>query len=123
MEIGVTEVVVATISAISVIAVALIQRHKIRLEKHKTHQAVCEMKFQQSALDFSMFIQQWEGTYEDINNLFNETNVDRFLILRAWNGLLDPKWTTAICQIRKSDQPPRSYIHYELDSHYVESFY
>jgi hypothetical protein len=48
------------------------------------------------------------------------TNVDRFLILRAWNGHLAPKWTTAIYQVRSGEQKTYSYVHYELDQDYVE---
>ena len=50
----------------------------------------------------------------------SETVLDRFLILRAWNGVIDPRFTTAVLQIRQGSQSPVSYVHVELDDDYVD---
>lgn len=112
----------AFIGACSVVAVALIgyftEMRKRKAERQQRVQAELELTLQSVQLELSDFIKEWGEISIELANLMNETELDRFLILRAWNGHLYPKWTTAIYQMREGDQKPFSYVHYELDSDY-----
>lgn len=79
-----------------------------------------ELKFQASALDFSDYMREWSEINAEIVALFEESKIDRFLILRAWNGALDPRWTTAFFQLREEGQKAYSYTHVQLDRDYVD---
>lgn len=114
-----TDVIVALIGLAGVLATALIGYRTTRTARHEKNQALAEMKFQSAAMDFAGFIEEWGEVIQDVEKLFNETCIDRFLILRAWNGVLDPRWTTAVLQVREKEQEPISYVHYELDNDYV----
>ena len=90
--------------------------------KHKNKEldmTQAELDFQRYSLDFGQFLNEWGDTHQEILNLINTTKIDQFMILRAWNGENNPKWTTSVLQIRESDHKPVSYIHFELDSDYV----
>lgn len=121
-----TEIWVALIGAASGIAAVILQRGKRRAEKRaeqaeiRVRQAVNELSFQRRSLDFVAYMQDWSETIRAIKQLFAETRFDRFLLLRAWNGASDPKWVTAALQIRDGDQRVVSYIHVEIDAHYVD---
>lgn len=78
-----------------------------------------EIRFQSAALSFEDFLLDWGEIDAGVRDLFEKTNVDRFLLLRAWNGHSDPKWTTAFFQIRDGIHEPVSYVHFELDDDYV----
>lgn len=90
------------------------------LAEQERHQAESEMRFQRAALEFPDFIEEWSHISEDVVRLIEETCIDRFIILRAWNGHLEPRWTTAVYQIREVGQKPVSYVHFELDIDYVQ---
>ena len=92
---------------------------KIVAEHRKSDQLKRELDFQQASLDFGSFMHEWGGTLKEIEKLLEETSIDRFLILRGWNGMLDPRWTTAVFQLREGEQQCFSYIHFELDNDYV----
>lgn len=125
-----TQVVVATIGLIGITVTAGVgylqsrakSRAEIELEKMraKLTMATQEMSMTRAGLDFSAFLADWDGVLADLRALMDETCIDRFLILRAWNGNLDPKWTTAVFQYREGGQRPRNYVHFELDEDYVE---
>ena len=114
-----TEVAVALIGMVGAIATALIYNHKNKKTTHSLHQAESELKLQQKALDFGAFMEEWSGTHDEILHLLENTCIDRFLIFRAWNGRLAPRWTTAVFQLRLGKQDPISYVHFELDVDYV----
>ena len=90
-----------------------------RRAKRERDQAENEMGFQKAALSFTDFVGEWGEIEKELHSLVKETDIDRFLILRAWNGTLKPKWTTAVYQYREGSQEPRSYIHFELDDDYA----
>lgn len=113
------EVLAASITTVGVIAAAVIGYMDRRKTKLKLKQAEQEVGLQRAALDFAGFMEEWHETTHDIEKLFAETNIDRFLMLRAWNGSLDPRWTTAVLQMRQGPQEMVSYVHYELDVDYV----
>lgn len=112
-------VIVAIISSLALVIVALVNSRKVKNTNHKLHQAESELKLQQKALDFGAFIEEWAGTHKDILHLLENSCIDRFLIFRAWNGMLAPRWTTAVFQVRLGEQEPVSYVHFELDTDYV----
>lgn len=87
----------------------------------KLKAAELAMKFQSGALSFSDFLEEWNECHAELCSMLDETKMDRFLILRCWNGDLSPRWTTAVFQFRSGDQKPISYVHTELDSHYVDN--
>ena len=114
-----TEIAVALITTLGGIVAGLIGLYKVRQTTHKLGQAENELKLQQRALDFGAFMEEFSGTHENILHLLENTNLDRFLMLRAWNGKLAPRWTTAVFQMRLGEQEPISYVHFELDVDYV----
>ncbi len=92
---------------------------RLLIEKRKLAQAHLEMRFQRAALSFPEFVEEWHEISHDILALMDETVVDRFLVLRAWNGHMEPRWTTAMFQLRVDGQMPVAYVHFELDIDYV----
>lgn len=114
-----SDIVVSLIGLIGMIVTGIFGFIKVRNSAHKLSQAESELTLQQKALDFGAFMEEWSGTHEDILHLLEKTSIDRFLIFRAWNGRLAPRWTTAIFQMRLGEQEPVSYVHFELDVDYV----
>jgi hypothetical protein len=122
-----TEIIVAGISLVGILAGAYVSNRKIALaraqEERATREAELahkEMQFQSHALSFSAFLTDWDSTHQEIVNLLEQTEIDRVLIFRAWNGSLDPRWTTAVYQARQEGQMPMQYVHVGLDQDYVE---
>jgi hypothetical protein len=118
----VTELAVGIMSFIGVLATAGVawQRVLLERERRRTEIAECEIKLQNAALSFSAFLEDWGNTEKEMSDLISSTEIDRILVLRAWNGSLDPKWTTAVYQMRECGQEPRQYVHFELDADYVD---
>lgn len=82
------------------------------------NQAKAELKIQREASDFTRFFTHWNYINQEIESLMRDTCIDRFMLFRAWNGVLEPKWTTAVFQIRRGKQQPTNYVHFELDNDY-----
>lgn len=114
-----SEIIVALIGLAGVAISTWLGWLKWRAQLRRGNRAEQELKFQAGALDFSGFLQEWDGVHHDLKTLMQETEIDRFLILRAWNGSLAPRWTTAVFQMRQGAQDPISYVHFELDDDYV----
>ena len=112
------EVMVAAIGGATTVAGLLLTQ--TRIARTKLKQAENELNFQREALTFPEFVGEWAETHRDISDLMENTNVDRFMIFRAWNGLLEPRWTTSVYQLREGEQEPLAYIHFELDADYVD---
>lgn len=113
-------IAVALIGLAGVIVTAFVGWAKVRTGEMRVTQAELEMRFQRAALSFPEFVEEWSEIHEEIVKLLDETCIDRFLILRAWNGHLEPRWTTAMFQMRKSGHTNISYVHFELDRDYIE---
>lgn len=120
-------IVVATVAAIATIVSAFInvsggRKSKAEIAKveAKLAQAEAEIGRSRAALDFSTIISDWAHIHADVMMLIEDTVIDRFLILRAWNGTNAPRWTSAVIQIRAEGQMPVPYVHFELDTDYVE---
>ena len=112
-------VLVAIIGLIGVIVSSGAGYLRLVIEKRKLAQAQLEMRFQRAALSFPEFVEEWSEISAALIGLMEETAIDRFLILRAWNGHLVPRWTTAMYQMRSANQKPVAYVHFELDTDYV----
>lgn len=120
MGLDLQEIIITIIGSLTTIIVAIVGRKAFNKQKHKTQQAESEINLQRAALDFGMFLSEWGEIEQEIRHLFDTTALDRFIIFRAFNGANDPKWTTAVLQIRKQGHFPTSYVHYELDTEYVD---
>lgn len=115
-----TAIVIASISAVGAVAAAAMTGFmRIRELGLRLEQAKQEISFQRDALDVTAFIGDWDGLMAELRSLMSDTSIDRFLILRAWNGHLEPRWTSAIFQLHKEDRQMLSYIHVELDDDYI----
>lgn len=119
LPINLTEVLVAALGLAGACFTAWIGL-KLSRQKAMTDQAVREVNLQRQALDFSEFLSDWTGTLKELEVLMETTCIDRFIILRAWNGALAPRWTTAMYQLRQGIQDPVQYVHFELDTDYVD---
>lgn len=117
------EIIVSIVGMLSAVMVALVTaltaKHKTSKAKAAVSQAENELKFQRAALDFGSFIHDWSETHNEIKNLLEKTEIDRFIMFRAWNGELNPRWTTNVFQMRLGDQDPIQYVHFELDDDYI----
>jgi hypothetical protein len=117
-----TQLLIAAIGAISAILTAYMS-YLWQTKKEVDRQLDAykkEIEFKQDTFDLSDFLIDWNRFYWELQKLMSETVLDRFLILRAWNGVIDPRFTTAVLQIRQGNQSPVSYIHVELDNDYVD---
>lgn len=110
-----------TIALIGLLGVAVTSAGAIMsavVSRRKLDQAEREIRFQRAALAFPDFVSEWSEINKELEDLVTTTEIDRILLLRAWNGHLEPRWTTAVYQMRAAGQAPISYIHYELDNDY-----
>lgn len=112
------DVMVAGLASLGTLATAYFGYMGARAAVQK-RRAEREIRIQSRALDFTEFLHEWSEVHAQITALMDETAIDRFLLLRAWNGLLAPKWTTAVMQIHQGAHTPMTYVHYELDADYV----
>lgn len=115
-----TEIIIAALGVTGTIGAAWIGQFQVTKARRKGRAAEHELNIQRSALDFATFTNEWQEFNHDLRALLDETEIDRFLILRAWNGELSPQWTTATFQVRESTQQVYQYIHFQLDADYVE---
>ena len=114
-----TEIATALIGLAGVCVTALVAWRRVNLERQKASLAMREMSLQSEALSFAIFLEDWQSVAAEMSKLIAETEIDRILILRAWNGVLTPKWTTAVYQLREVGQIPMQFIHTGLDDDYV----
>jgi len=112
-------IIIAAIGATATIITAMLGRKGIQKQADRADKAEREMLFQRHALDFDGFFQEWGELQEELKTLCEETPIDRFLLLRAFNGVDNPEWTNAVYQFRHGDQHPFSYIHVSLDDDYA----
>lgn len=124
---GMATVIAAGFGTLGVIVTAWLSNRKVKTAnseskdaKHRAVQAELEVELQRTALDFTVFVREWGDLHTELVSLMESTCIDRFMILRAWNGRLEPRWTTAVFQLRLGGQEPISYVHYPLDDDYVD---
>jgi hypothetical protein len=119
MNISMVEAIVAAFGFLTALCGLVVYYLKYKEKARECDQAIREMRFQRAALSFPDFVAEWGEASKDLINLLETTCIDRFMILRAWNGHLEPRWTTSVYQLRSGDQAPIAYIHFELDQDYV----
>ena len=115
----ISAILIAAFSAVSAITIAIVSYMKVCKSLQAEELMRREMDFQEASLTWEDYLHEWGDIDRELKDLFASTSLDRFLLLRAWNGLEDPKWTTALLQVREQDQHAYSYVHFELDSDYV----
>lgn len=122
-----TDVSVALITAFSAIMVPIIgfvlQRYqkKTKRAKLELEQAENVIGLKREALNFGEFLTHWGEIVEQVNILFEETRLERFILFQCFNGANEPRWVTAIIQLRK-DGKPLSYMHLPIDADYLGRF-
>jgi hypothetical protein len=114
------EMLTAIGSVIGIFLTAGIAWLKLKIERAGRTQAENEVTFQRAALRFTELVGEWAEISEMVTDAIDKTRLDRFMVLRAWNGELSPQWTTAVHQIREVGQTPMLYIHVELDTDYID---
>jgi len=111
------EIIVATITGIFGILGIAYGKFKFNSLKDLNQQQSEEIKFRSRAL--SVDLGEWGLINSDIQSVLNETSIDRFFLLNAFNGFHDPRWTTGLYQVQKDNANLVSYIHFGIDAHYV----
>lgn len=115
-----SEIIVAAIGLVGVIVTAVLGSRRFNKERSDKEQAQNEIRLQAQMLSFSAFLDDWQNTSKELLRIIRETEIDRILIFKAWNGAMSPKWTTAVYQMREEGQTPVQYQHFELDDDYVD---
>jgi len=119
------DVLIAAVAALGAIGTAAVgawgNMHRSRgvVSRREADTARKELAHTKQTFEVSEFLSNWDAFYWRLQKLMNDTGLDRFLLLRAWNGKNDPKYTTAVIQIREGAQQPVSYVHVELDDDYI----
>lgn len=123
------ELVIPAFAGIAVVAVPawFTYRAKVQALKQALEEKVLEieardreMQFQARALSRADAFVRDAAVYQEMEKLVAETEIDRVLILTAWNGRFVPKWTTAVWQLRDAGQRTTSYVHTPLDTDYQD---
>src|SRR5690606_8387613 len=101
---------------IAAIIVALISSRRSRQAKVELQATKVELRFKHAALSFKMEGIDWDHLHNELRLLFNNTQIDSFIVFCAWNGFNDPLWTTAIFQFRRGENI--ALLHVETDADY-----
>lgn len=91
------------------------------VQKRRADKLQSEVEAQDEALRLPQnieFLRKWNAFEQSVRDLLNSSEIDRFILFRCWNGYKDPKWTTAIYQIREEGQEWFNYILVPLDDDY-----
>ena len=78
-----------------------------------------EIDFRSESLALTVDVSDWSGITNELSDLMRTSEIDRFLILNAFNGYHDPRWTTAVYQVKRGADKLMSYVHFGIDPHYV----
>lgn len=119
------DVLIAAVAALGAIGTAAVgawgnmHRQRSTLSKKEADTARKELAHTKQTFEVTEFLANWDAFYWRLQTLMHDTSLDRFLLLRAWNGKNDPKYTTAVIQVREGSQQPVSYVHVELDDDYI----
>lgn len=80
-----------------------------------------EMAARRAALSYSQLAEHWEVMRQRIKETMGRSNIDRFMLFRAFNGKYDPQSTTAVIQLRADDSMMDCYIDYPIDDNYRDN--
>lgn len=115
-----TEIITALIGTSGVFVTAILGYCAKRGESRRRARAEDALASVKATLDYGSFLSTFHDLDHEVDRLISETSIDRVLILNAWNGLEDPKWTTAVYQHHAPGQSGRSYIAVRLDPDYIQ---
>jgi hypothetical protein len=90
---------------------------KIQAEKAENSEKKYK-DFLATTLKLHVNLHKWSYIEEDLKELMESSEIDRFLILRCWNGETTPEKTTAVYQYRLGNQERFEYISVDLDEDY-----
>lgn len=118
-------IILAIISAVSAISVALIsgllvnRRNKKKVDdaEDRAHHAERELEFQTKSLGFDELEHIGVGLNDAIEELMDTSSIDRVLRLKAWNGEDHMKFVSAYRQQRKGSDVVE-YMSYPVDQDY-----
>ena len=79
-----------------------------------------ELDSNRKSLSLKVDVQKWALVENAVRELEQNTEIDRVLVLRCWNGWKDPLYTTAVYQWRDDGQEFVQYISVPLDKGYVD---
>ena len=95
-----------------------VNRRKIKKVKGELTQAENFLNAEARAMKFEHIFATSASVRDQFQRLCEETEIDRIMLLIAWNGTTHPRWTKAIYQFRHGEQEVVEYIHTELDDDY-----
>lgn len=102
------------------------EKKKLRNQKEKAENTIEHVKDEinhlSESLQFDKYItlRDWGPISVELVNLLEETCIDRFIILIAFNGIANPRYTSAVYQFRLGPQKPYQYAYFELDADYIK---
>ena len=91
-------------------------------ELERTH-LVSEISFREEVLSFPLEPWQWAKLDEALDKLFENTNITRFYLLKAFNGRNDPTHATGIMLKIDKKYKRFDYKYYRLGSWYKQTLY
>lgn len=109
-------IVITTFGAVTV---ARMKKRQAVIEK-ENRQYKTEIRYRSDVLSLKMEAADWNRLQNAVQRLLERTPIDRFLILNAYNGENDPKWTTTIHKIVSGQFRVVDYFNFEIDGHYVD---
>jgi hypothetical protein len=113
---GVFSVVSVAVSGCFALLVA--RSRRVQRAEERADVAERELGFQTMSLGFDDFESDQQELEQDIKDLLEETNIDRVLKLKAWNGKYHPKYVTAYIQYRQDPSGFVKYVNYPIDEDY-----
>lgn len=111
------EIIVALIGLAGVIFSGVVSLLVKQYTKNRQYEK--EIRFRADVLTLKINLYDWNVIQNELAQLMETTEIDRFLILNAFNGKDDPRWTTAIYQLRGANSSLVNYVHVELDEDYI----
>jgi hypothetical protein len=84
----------------------------------KTPIAELEVKYNDSGKNFLGYLSAWNDIERCIADLLSTSSLDRFIMLRGWNGVRDPEFTTAVYQYKSESDKYQAFQSLPLDDDY-----
>ena len=79
-----------------------------------------QLEHRADSLALKIDLSKWSSINQEIRSLMDDSCIDSFFVLNAFNGFQDPKWATAVYQVQKDNNMVVSYVDFSIDSHYVD---
>lgn len=91
---------------------------RLKSSEKRLEQAEDELQWQSNAISFTNYLGRMAPIAAEMQAIMEATNIDRIIVFRAWNGWLEPRWTTAVFKLTSGSKTPFHYVHWELDEDY-----